>query len=155
MRRLTIAVAVLLISFPAMIRRDDVFDASDAMGATGRFDAVARVYFEEHVPVSSKEVSLTRHTVTVLGIFKNHQQLPLPPRRVEIIETQGFLQTEEGNVPCWDNERPLPAGTEAMVFLRWDSERRAFFLGTVAYARVGQRSLRILRSWMLCDLIER
>ena len=147
-----IAVALLLISAPTAVHRDDVFYPSYGIGWTGMSDAVARVRFEEHYPAPSEEERLTRHTATVLGIFQSHQVLPLPPGRVEIIERLGFMQTEDGNWPCWDNERPLPVGTEAMVFLRWDRQRRAFFLGTVAYVRVGKRSLRILRSRMLCEL---
>jgi hypothetical protein len=109
MRRLsTIAVALLLISIPTDFQRDYVFDASDGMGWIGMSDAVARVRFEAHRAGPSDEEGLTHHTATVLGIFKSHELFPLPPGPVEIIERRGFMQTEDGNWSCWDNERPLP-----------------------------------------------
>jgi hypothetical protein len=150
----TIAVVLLLVSVPTDCQRDYVFDASDATGWIGFSDAVARVRFEGHRAGPSDEEGLTRHTATVLGIVKSHELFPLPPGPVEIIERRGFMYTEDGHWPCWNNERPLPVGSEAMVFVRWDRQWRAFILGTVAFVRSRERAMRILGSRRLCELNE-
>ena len=42
------------------------------------------------------------------------------------------MQSEDGSWPCWDNEQPIPVGTEAIVFLHWHADLRAFWLGSVS-----------------------
>ena len=59
------------------------------------------------------------------------------------MEPQGFMQSEDGYWPCWDDEQPLPVGTEAMVFMHWDEDLRAFRLGTIAAVRFGDRIIRM------------
>ena len=39
------------------------------------------------------------------------------------------MLTEDGDWPSWDNEQPLPPGTEVIAFLRWDAAGQTFFLG--------------------------
>jgi hypothetical protein len=153
MRRVgLIAVALLFPAAPTDLKSDRVFDATDTLGWTGMADAVARVRFEAQEVLTSDEDGLTRHTATVLGIFKRNEVFPLPLARVDIIEWRAFMQTEDGNWPCWDNRQPLPVGTEAMVLVRWDAHWRAFRLLTVAYVRLGKRVLRVRRSSRLCEL---
>jgi hypothetical protein len=149
--RTILAVTVLVAGAPTAVSRDYVIDPFDEMGWIGMSDAIARVRFDAPRSSASNEEPLTQHTATVLGIFKRDDRLPLPPGRVEIIERRGFMQTEDGDYPCWDNSQPLPTDTEAIAFLRWDADRQAFLLGTVADVQSGARRLRMRRSIRLCD----
>ena len=142
-QRLTaIAFTVVLTAFPTEIRRDRLLDASEPEDWV---DAVAYVRFQAHRPSSIDGRDLTRHTATVLGIFKNHPLLPLPAEPVVVIERRGFMYSEDGYWPCWDNEQPIPVATEAMVFLRWHAEQNVFWLGSV-----GGTGLRMAKSSRDC-----
>jgi hypothetical protein len=116
------------------------------------FHAVASVRFEAQRPMPPGDEQLALHSATVLGVFKRHEQLPPPPERAEIMERLRVFQTEDGHYPCWDNEQPLPVGTEAVVFLHWDSSRRVFWLGWVEHARVREQRLKLLKSAKHCEL---
>lgn len=116
---------------PTELGRDYPLEASEG-DWVALSDAVARVRFEAHRPIPSDDETLTLHTAIVLGIVKGHPLLPLPPEPVAVMERRGFMQSEDGYWPCWDNEQPLPVGTEAMVFMRWDTDLRAFRLGSIA-----------------------
>jgi hypothetical protein len=95
---------------------------------------------------------LTLHTAILLGTFKSDPRLPPPAGPLAVIERRGFMFTEDGNWPCWDNEQPLPVGTEATAYMRWDAELRAFRLGLVVHVRARDRILRIARSSRLCEM---
>lgn len=138
-----IAFALLLTAVPTELKRDYVLDASEPWGWV---DAAARVRFDAHRPLPSDDDRLTLHTATVLGIFKSHPLLPLPAEPVTVIERRGFMQSEDGDWPCWDNEQPIPVGTEAIVSLRWHADLRAFWLGSVRGA-----SLRMATSSSNCE----
>jgi hypothetical protein len=147
----TIGVTLLFVSTPTTFESDYVIDPFDRMGWIGMSDAIVRVRFEAHRSIPSADEPLTQHRAIVLGTFKWNARLGPPPPRVNIIERRGFMQTEDGNWPCWDNDQPLPQGTEALAFLGWDADRQAFLLGTVAHVQLGQRSLRIVSSRGSCD----
>jgi hypothetical protein len=146
----TIAATLCIVAAPVTLRPDDVFDASDRMGWVGMANAIARVRFEAQSAMPG-DLPRTRHTAIVLGIFKGHERLRRAPERVEVIERQGFMQTEDGDYPCWDNEQPLPEGTEALAFLVWDTDLHGFLLGTVASVQSGERRLRMRSSISRCD----
>jgi hypothetical protein len=150
----TLVATLVLVAAPATFGHEYLIDPSDPMGWIGMSDAIARVRFESHHSVISSEETLTEHTAIVLGIFKRHGHLRDPSTRVTIIERRGFMQTEDGNWPCWDNEQPLPPGTEAIAFLGWDAARQSFHLGIVDSVRIGDRTLRVLGSQRLCELNE-
>jgi hypothetical protein len=92
--------SVVLTAFPSEIGRDRVLDASNQ---DSWVDAVAYVRFRAHRPISLDGRDLTRHTATVLGIFKSFPQLPAPAEPVVVIERRGFTYSEDGYWPCWDN----------------------------------------------------
>ena len=132
-----IAFALLLTAVPTELERDYVLDTSEPWGGD---EAAARIRFDSHRPLPSDDDHLTLHTATVLGIFKSHSLLPLPAERVTFIERRGFMYSEDGDWPCWDNEQPIPVGTEAMVFLRWHPDLRAFWLGSIRSASLPMAS---------------
>lgn len=133
--------AIVLTSVPTEFASECLFNPADAWSSLS--DAVARVRFESHHPLHSDSETLTLHTVAVLGTFKTDPHLPPPADPVAVIEPQGFMQSEDGYWPCWDNEQPLPVGTEAIVFMHWDPDLRAFRLGTIAAIRFGGRIIRM------------
>ena len=55
------------------------------------------------------------------------------------------MYSEDGNWPCWDNEQPIPVGTEAIVALQWHPGLHAFWLGSISGA-----SLPVARSSRGC-----
>jgi hypothetical protein len=133
-RKITaIAFTLVLTAVPTEFRRDHVLDPSEPWGW---IDAAARVRFAAQRSISSDEDNLTLHTAIVLGIFKNHPLLSPPTEPVALIERRGFMQSDHGPRPCWDNEQPIPVGTEAIVFLQWHADLRAFWLGGVSGANL-------------------
>ena len=63
------------------------------------------------------------------------------------------MQTEDGDWPCWDNEQPLPVGTEVTAYMKWDSDWRAFRLVFIVHLRSRDRILRMGRS-RACQMSE-
>jgi hypothetical protein len=138
-----IALALLFTAVPTELGHEYVLVASQPWGW---IDAVARVRFDAQRPIPPVDDNLTLHTAIVLGVFKRHPLLPLPVEPVALIERRGFMQSEDGLWPCWDNERPIPAGTEAIVYLHWHADLGGFWL-----ASVRDRSLRMASSARECD----
>ena len=154
MWRLKLIVFLLVSGFaPAELQRDYIFDSSGPWDSLS--DAVARVRFEGHRPLSSGPDGVTLHTATVLGIFKTDPRLPPPAKSVAVIELLGFMQTEDGDWPCWNNQQPLPAGAEAMAFLKWEPEWDAFRVIFVVHLRSGVRILRMGRPSRPCRTSEK
>ena len=133
--------AIVLASVPTEFASEYLFNPSDAWSSLS--DAVARVRFESHHPLHADSGRLTLHTAVILGTFKRDPHLPQPADPVAVMEPRGFMQSEDGYWPCWDNEQPLPVGTEAMVFVHWDPDLRAFRLVTIAAVRFGDRIIRM------------
>ena len=72
------------------------------------------------------------HSVIILGVFKGASRIPPPGGRLDVIEVRNFMHSDHGRVACWYDDAPLPAGTEAIIFLGRESELEAFRIGTIS-----------------------
>jgi hypothetical protein len=119
-----IALLVPALLFPSQLAREYLF-TSDS-GLEGMADAVVRLELRSFRPLEGNELARGLHDAVLIGVFKADGRLPETGGAMPVIEPRGFMLTEDGYQPPWDTSKQLPPGTEATVFLVWDSDFGAF-----------------------------
>ena len=132
--RVVCCACLLVISFPTLLLREvdqPSANASTAFGPWGEIaGAVVGVRFESNLSISIADYSYFVHTTALLKIFKADPRLPSVGEKVTLFEQKCQLSTEDGENPPWDASGPIPAG-QRIAFVVWDSDLRAFRIGTV------------------------
>ncbi len=127
---------LLVISFPTLLLREvdqPSTNASTAFGPWGGIaGAVVGVRFESNLSISIAECSYFMHTTTLLKAFKADSRLPSVGEKLTLFEQKCQLCTEDGENPPWNASGPIPVG-QRIAFVVWDSDLRAFRIGTVSF----------------------